>query len=353
MTSDGQSRADRATSVSVVIPTHNRRLCLLQCLDALAAQTFELHRLEVIVVADGCSDGTETALASAQYPYPLRVLAQPAAGASAARNRGAAAAQGPLLIFLDDDVIPSPDLVQAHVNAHATARDCVAVGPYPLGDPRPGDFLGEVLHLYWKQKLKDMAVEGRQADFRDIVSGNLSLSASLFATVGGFSTRFNRLEDYEFGVRVLAAGARFVFAADAHALHLETTDLDRSLRMTRRVGKAEVLLATIHPQVLPKLRVSKRDRLAYLFTFHAPGVGRRVAEAAPTLLGIAERLRMRSIWWRLYGRLKVYWYWRGVADEVENYPEWSRRAWAAHRQCSGISPAPPLQNEADQAGTAP
>jgi GT2 family glycosyltransferase len=312
-------------AVSIVIPTHNRLPCLQQCLNALTAQDFDPGRMEVIVVADGCSDGTEVAIRESRWPYELNVLSQPPSGASIARNRGAAAASAPLLVFLDDDVIPSPGLVAAHVNAHAAKGRCAVVGPYPLPEPCAGDYLAEELYLYWERKIQGMAVEGHRADFRDIVSGNLSLPAETFASLGGFSPLFDRLEDYEFGVRIFAAGVHFVFAADAHALHLETTDLNRSLGMTRRVGRAEVLLANLHPHVFPHLRLARRDRLPYWLAFRAPRLGQLLARGAPGVLALAQRMRVRRVWRKIYGRLKVYWYWRGVADGVEDYSEWLRR----------------------------
>jgi glycosyltransferase involved in cell wall biosynthesis len=44
--------------VSVIIPTHNRQMYLRLTLDALARQTYSVDRFEVVVVLDGCSDGS-------------------------------------------------------------------------------------------------------------------------------------------------------------------------------------------------------------------------------------------------------------------------------------------------------
>lgn len=53
---------------SVIIPTHNRRELLEMVLKHIAGQTVDLLSIEVIVVADGCSDGTIEMLGSRRWP---------------------------------------------------------------------------------------------------------------------------------------------------------------------------------------------------------------------------------------------------------------------------------------------
>ena len=104
---------------SVVIPTHNRRHPVCRTLESLARQTCAPERFEVIVAANACSDGTVDCVRGLTLPYTLRALDLPAPGASAARNAGAEAARGALIIFLDDDIDVAPGLVAAHLRAHS------------------------------------------------------------------------------------------------------------------------------------------------------------------------------------------------------------------------------------------
>jgi glycosyltransferase involved in cell wall biosynthesis len=85
--------------VSVVIPTHNRAACIRQAIDTALAQTSP--PLEVIVVDDGSTDETPRILA--EYGGRIRVIRQPNAGVSVARNAGIAAAAGDLIALLDSD----------------------------------------------------------------------------------------------------------------------------------------------------------------------------------------------------------------------------------------------------------
>ena len=92
---------------AVVTPTHQRRDSLMLVLDGLARQRCSPDFFSVVVVCDGCTDGTQAALHDCRFPFRLDVLEESSAGGpAAARNRALAVADAPILLFLDDDVIP-------------------------------------------------------------------------------------------------------------------------------------------------------------------------------------------------------------------------------------------------------
>src|SRR5688500_11728817 len=105
-------------SVSVIVPTFNRKDRLARMLRALDTVIPSVVSLEAVVVVDGATDGTEELLAGLQTSYPLRVLTQKTAGPGAARNRAIGAATGDVLIFLDDDVIPTEGLISHYLELH-------------------------------------------------------------------------------------------------------------------------------------------------------------------------------------------------------------------------------------------
>lgn len=312
--------------VSVVIPTHNRRTALLQCLDALARQDYPAARLEVLVVADGCTDDTIAALSGYSFPAALRILQQPGAGAAAARNRGAGAARGDLLLFLDDDVIASVGLVNAHVEAHAVDRPRVVVGPYLLDPPREPDYLSEALGRFWGKAFARLADADREPSYTDLLSGNLSVPAHLFDRLGGFDPAFPEcgIEDYELGVRVVRAEIPIVFAPDARARHLDTTDLRRSLARNRRGGSSLVLLARRHPSIVHKSPLVRPGSLVQKLAFEHPVLGGWYARLAFRVLSLAQALRLKRLWYGVYGRLRLYWFWLGVHDQAGTLMEWRR-----------------------------
>jgi len=86
--------------VSVVIPTYNRAANVQNGIKSVLAQTFS--DLEVIVVDDGSSDGTDQILRDV-FGDQIRYYFQINQGASVARNRGVEEARGEWIAFLDSD----------------------------------------------------------------------------------------------------------------------------------------------------------------------------------------------------------------------------------------------------------
>ena len=92
--------------ISVVIPAHNEEAYLPETLNSLRSQNYP--RVEIIVVANGCTD--ETAQAARGRCHRLIVLSQKSLGV--ARNLGARMAKGELLVFLDADTSIEPLTLQ-------------------------------------------------------------------------------------------------------------------------------------------------------------------------------------------------------------------------------------------------
>lgn len=97
-----------AATASVVIPTYNRREKVVRAISSVLAQDYA--NIEVVVVDDGSTDGTEPAIRALMDAAPqgrrILYLKQNNSGACVARNRGMMHATGHYLMFLDsDDVI--------------------------------------------------------------------------------------------------------------------------------------------------------------------------------------------------------------------------------------------------------
>lgn len=114
-----------APLISVVVPAWNAAATIGATLDSLVAQG--VSDWQAIVVDDGSTDATPDILAARAAPDPrVRVLRQPNAGASAARNAGLAAATGRWLLFLDGDDWIDPAFFRTMLDALDAAPDAVA-----------------------------------------------------------------------------------------------------------------------------------------------------------------------------------------------------------------------------------
>ena len=101
---DREPYSDRQPAASVVVPVYNKAPHLKACFDCLECQTISKSDLEVLLIDDGSTDESLALCEAfaAERPW-VRVIAQPNAGVSEARNAGIRAARGRYLFFLDPD----------------------------------------------------------------------------------------------------------------------------------------------------------------------------------------------------------------------------------------------------------
>ena len=104
--------------ISVVIPAYNQKERLRLVLCGLEQQTLSAERFEILVIDDGSTDGTGQMLNGLNLPN-LRFLVQTSnQGRNRARNRGIVAAKGELVVFLDGDALPAPDLLERYLEGY-------------------------------------------------------------------------------------------------------------------------------------------------------------------------------------------------------------------------------------------
>lgn len=337
-------------AISIVIPTHNRRDLMAAMLRALEAPLPGTPAFEVVAVADGCVDGTQAMLRGYQGPIPLQIIERPGLGPSVARNAGAAAAVAPLLLFLDDDVIPTPGLVLAHAEAHAANPGGVVIGPYPPAPHAARDAFRQMIRLWWHQHFAALAEPGHRFTFRDVLTGNLSIAREQWEALGGLDPQFARArEDYELGVRIFAQGFRLHYAPKALGWHHEhqTSTLNSAFRRAREEGRSDALMALKHPHLgttLPVVQHAARNpgRLRRLVFRSAKGRPLEwLLPVAIAALSLCNGLGWRQAFWTLHARLHRYAYLRGAASVLGN------RWWKLQARAERSEPAPLAVDLAD------
>lgn len=242
----------RASVATVVIPTYNRAAHLLETLRHLERQS--RPDFDVIVVDDGSGDDTQArvrAFANGS-PLSLQLLAQPNGGPARARNRGIAAARGPLVIMIGDDTYPHPDLVAAHVDFHERhpAFEQAALGWTKWHQQGAVTPFMRWLDTHGVQFNYGELLAGGQASWRHFYTSNLSLKTA-YLRQHRFNERFRGAawEDIELGFRMEAeAGLRISFLPEAVTHHDHPIGVRGACRRMTGVGHARWIAAELWPQ---------------------------------------------------------------------------------------------------------
>ena len=235
--------------LSVVIPTFNRKDSLQKTLDGLARQTYPAAQFEAVVVSDGSTDGTDdflTAYAEGA-PYCLRPVFQPNGGPARARNHGIRTAEGEVVVFLDDDVEPTPDFLAVHAARHETSDDTVVIGPML---PDPALEWREPAWIAWEHAMLEKQYTAfRTGEWKDcgphhFYSGNASVKRAHLIAVGGFDEQFPRQEDVEMAVRLeKQCGVHFVYESNARGIHRPQRRFESWLAVPFAYGRLDVVRA--------------------------------------------------------------------------------------------------------------
>jgi len=274
--------------LSVVLCTYNRKQTLERSLASFQNQT-AAGRFELVVVDDGSTDGTRELLDAMDFTVPTTVVHRTNGKLAAARNTGIEAARGGILLFVNDDTIAFPELVEQHLAMHAqlAPRRASVLGTFE----QPADALENALTRHLERsdlvfRYGDM-VAGETYDANRFWTANVSVDAEAVREAGCFDESFQHYgaEDIDLGLRLEELGITVVYHDMARAGHEHVLDLDDFKRRTRLVGRAFVRLFTKHPQHL-----GNQD-FAWIRGESVASLERTVAEDRACMAGIEEMVR--------------------------------------------------------------
>ena len=249
-------------SISVIVPTHQRRQRVSALVQGLGRQTFPSDAFEVVVVIDGSADGTQAALEAMSPPHRLRVLSQPQRGRAAAVNAGIAASRGTLLVLLDDDMEPSPEFLAAHWQAHHTRARIGVMGAVPVAIfprmPPAARFMAEKFNGH----LARLGCAECVPLLTDFYSGNFSIRRDVLVDAGGFDEDFQLYgnEDLELSFRLRKVGVSPVYDANARATQYNDKDFPALALDAIAEGRTAVLFALKHPDAFEHLKLGSHGR---------------------------------------------------------------------------------------------
>ncbi len=243
--------------LSVIIPTCNRRKTLERTLPTLLAQDFPARDCEIVVVVDGSTDGTLEFLESQKPAFRLRVIPQSNRGQTASRNAGIKAAEGDIVVFVDDDILCPPGILQRHSAAHASSDPLWAHGPIYVAPESPKTLLrykAEVQYASYYGRLDPAAQIRFPKDLCFLSACNLSIRREVLLAHGGFDEHAPGYEDVEFGLRLWKAGVRFQYlsSAVAYELYVKPSWQFLQKRMSRKFARSEIYLSRKYPEYRPQ-----------------------------------------------------------------------------------------------------
>jgi glycosyltransferase involved in cell wall biosynthesis len=311
---------------SVVVPTYNRLGRLRQVITALEQQAYPPDAYEVVVISDGSTDGTDAYLEAIRSTIRLRWFPQANRGPAAARNVGIHKADGEFIVFIDDDVVPEPQLLGEHARSHHEAgREVVVVGP--LLTPEGFEMSPWVR---WEQEMlmkqyRALLRGDWPASARQFYTGNASLRRSHILAAGGFDEGLRRAEDVELAYRLANKGLDFVFNMQAVGMHFAERSFRAWFDAAYTYGRNDVIFARDRNQkwLLSAVHEEFRDRHFLIRSLVRACKGRSsltwiASLALKRAADVATLLRASDIERFAYSGLFNLQYYNGLFNELDD-----------------------------------
>lgn len=269
--------------IAIVIPHLNDAERLERCLTALAQQTFDPSRVEIIVVDNGSKIPPVDVVA--RFPQ-VRLVHETTPGPGPARNLGAAMTTAPILAFTDSDCLPDPGWTAAILDRFAQDPGLeVLGGDIQITVARPGQpNPAEAFELLY----------GFRQDFqirrhRFSASANLAMRRPIFEVVGPFGD-ISVSEDLDWGQRAAALGHVTVYVEQAIIRHPARQDMPSLYKQWNR---------HVH-HFYPRVRERRLGRLRWLLTI--PAMALSPLAEIPTVLR-SEKLSGPGQRWQAFRTL--------------------------------------------------
>ncbi|RKY23563.1 MAG: hypothetical protein DRP79_09000 [Planctomycetota bacterium] len=266
---------------SILVSLCNRPDYLRELLEHFGRQSFDMSRVELILVDDSGPENYHRQQAVVEdahgrYPFTVRYfttgLPLEVYGNPVARNIGLRNASSPLIICTDDDCLPHINMVERHVAAHTGGERLMVAGvrvndtakisqplPVEIDDKKSRRFLE-------KQERGEL---GAGAFF----GANVSVRKEDLEWVGGWNEKMSNPYEYghtdrELGMRLLGSGLKFIVDPGAVIYHRPTEKEVEEFRDVHRSREKS------HARFKRIQRIYKTKRVLSAPLRLIPGVGR-------------------------------------------------------------------------------
>lgn len=228
---------------SVVIPTYQRRDSAVAAVMSALEQTVAI--IEVIVVVDGSTDGTEVALGAINDPR-LKVIVQENRGAAAARNKGIDHARGRYIAFLDCDDRFLPHHLADLLPLLQESEDVVAYGQVLADRGQGRNFLKPPRAIAHDETMDRYLM----CDRGFVQTSSMALSRTLAEKVR-YREDVKFGDDTDFALRLSLAGARFLMTERPGTIWADRHANDRLSHVRGSIGSL-TWLRDLRPHISPR-----------------------------------------------------------------------------------------------------
>ena len=247
-----RERGDNVTAatdtVTVIIPAYNEEANLDAKIRNTLASAYPRHLLDVLVVSDASTDGTD-AIARSFEPDGVRLVVQERRqGKTAGLNRAVGLARGQVLVFTDANAAFMPDTIARLVRHLQDSRVGLVSGytRYRLSDE--GD-VAEVTNVYTSLERLIKRAESRWGCCVGADGAIFAMRRSLYRPL-----RDDDINDFVLPLAVIDQGADCVFAEDAFCSENPGKNLESEFRRQSRITNRTLRALWRHAHLMNPLR---------------------------------------------------------------------------------------------------
>jgi glycosyltransferase involved in cell wall biosynthesis len=215
--------------LTVLFATRNRATLLRDALTAFTQLEPPPGGWALVIVDNGSTDATETAIRTFADRLPLTLVTEPTGGKNAALNAGLAHCAGDLIVFTDDDVFPRRDwLVRLRAGADAHPGIGIFAGRVlPRWETPPPEWIERGIPLAPTYTISDASLAAGPIEGNQVFGPNMAVRAAIFAGGARFdpsigpasSSSYAMGSETEFVLRVMETGVRACYLPDAVVEH--------------------------------------------------------------------------------------------------------------------------------------
>jgi glycosyltransferase involved in cell wall biosynthesis/peptidoglycan/xylan/chitin deacetylase (PgdA/CDA1 family) len=237
-------------SLTIAISSFQRRQHLSNLLDSIRKALEEPidAEVDVVVVLDGSTDGSEELIAQAarSFPVPVHTVWKVNGGLASARNAAIDHTDSSIVWLVDDDMTVTRQALQHHLG-HDRSVAPVLMGPCVVPSELDGS---EMIRAFYDLRHTRLAGSGEVVHAADCSFANTSAPLELFRRYPfdeGY--RGYGMEDYDLGARLIADRHRIAFAPDAAIAHHATPSRQERLGKLRQEGENRLRFVRRHPHL--------------------------------------------------------------------------------------------------------